>query len=410
MTNLVLLIEDNQTNMQLVSAYLSEEQDIQLITASNGAEGLHLAFTYLPDIVLMDISLPLISGLEATKLLRENPKTRDLPIIAVTAHAMSGDRERCLEAGCTDYETKPIDARRLLKKMRTLLNARPQAYIEYMHAQRADTSALGAGGEALQEQVKRHEETISDQQGQLRRQSTELRTVHETLARERNDHYENLLSLDANHNAEVDGLKQRVLALTGEVDGLRAREAELLAELQTSKRREAALSAEIATLSAAAAQASAHRPDPAAAAALAAAQQELTELRAKLADQQSKAQTAARAAKAKRISELEAELTYKTEEVTRLSRQLHDTRDAIPSDARMLQRELVGCKDRLQRTQRALSLLQSELRRSIDASYQNLLYDFDLGAAEEPDGGDPEPQGRGNARRPPTPAGSGARR
>jgi CheY-like chemotaxis protein len=93
-----------------------------VVIAVDGVEGVSKTATEKPDIVLMDMSLPVIDGWEATQQLKANPETQNIPVIALTAHAMAGDRERALSAGCDEYDTKPIDLSRLLGKIETLLN------------------------------------------------------------------------------------------------------------------------------------------------------------------------------------------------------------------------------------------------------------------------------------------------
>ena len=116
----ILLVEDNEMNRDMLSRRL-ERKGYQVELAVDGRQGVDKAKTLAYDLVLMDMSLPEIDGWEATRELRADPATKELPIIALTAHAMSGDREKALEAGCNDYDTKPIDLARLLGKIETLL-------------------------------------------------------------------------------------------------------------------------------------------------------------------------------------------------------------------------------------------------------------------------------------------------
>jgi CheY-like chemotaxis protein len=116
----ILLVEDNEMNRDMLSRRLERKgYDVEL--AVDGRQGVDKAKTLAYDLVLMDMSLPEIDGWEATRELRADPATKALPIIALTAHAMSGDREKALEAGCNDYDTKPIELNRLLGKMEALL-------------------------------------------------------------------------------------------------------------------------------------------------------------------------------------------------------------------------------------------------------------------------------------------------
>ena len=117
----ILLIEDNEMNRDMLSRRL-ERRGFEVAIALDGAEGLEKAASELPDLILLDMSLPVMDGWEAAKLLKQRPATAAIPIIALTAHAMSGDRERALEVGCDDYDVKPIEFERLLEKMRVLLN------------------------------------------------------------------------------------------------------------------------------------------------------------------------------------------------------------------------------------------------------------------------------------------------
>ena len=116
----ILLVEDNEMNRDMLSRRL-ERKGYEVDMAVDGRQGVDKAKTLAYDLVLMDMSLPEIDGWEATRELRSDPATKSLPIIALTAHAMSGDREKALEAGCDDYDTKPIELARLLGKMEALL-------------------------------------------------------------------------------------------------------------------------------------------------------------------------------------------------------------------------------------------------------------------------------------------------
>ena len=116
----LLLVEDNEMNRDMLSRRLLR-RGYEVILAVDGEEGIKIAQSESPDLILMDMSLPTIDGWEATRQLKAAPGTRTIPILALTAHAMSGDREKALEAGCDDYDTKPIEFSRLLDKIQGLL-------------------------------------------------------------------------------------------------------------------------------------------------------------------------------------------------------------------------------------------------------------------------------------------------
>jgi two-component system, cell cycle response regulator DivK len=116
----ILLVEDNEMNRDMLSRRLARK-GYEVALAVDGRQGVEMAKTLDYDLVLMDMSLPEVDGWDATRQLKSDPATEALPIIALTAHAMSGDREKALEAGCDDYDTKPIEMGRLLGKMETLL-------------------------------------------------------------------------------------------------------------------------------------------------------------------------------------------------------------------------------------------------------------------------------------------------
>jgi CheY-like chemotaxis protein len=116
----ILLVEDNEMNRDMLSRRLGRAGH-SVVTAVDGQEGLDKAASEAPDVVLMDMSLPGIDGWEATRRLRADTATASLPVIALTAHAMAGDREKAIAAGCGDYDTKPVDMPRLLGKIAALL-------------------------------------------------------------------------------------------------------------------------------------------------------------------------------------------------------------------------------------------------------------------------------------------------
>ncbi len=122
----ILLVEDNEMNRDMLSRRL-ERRGYELVIAVDGQQGVDLAKSSNPDLILMDMSLPVIDGWEATRQLKSAPEYKHIPIIALTAHAMSGDREKALEAGCDDYDTKPIELPRLLGKIEALLAGKPAA-------------------------------------------------------------------------------------------------------------------------------------------------------------------------------------------------------------------------------------------------------------------------------------------
>ena len=118
----ILLVEDNELNRDMLSRRLARKGH-EVLLAEDGAEGVAVAAARRPDVVLMDMSLPILDGWEATRRLKADPATRAIPVIALTAHAMSTDREKAAEAGCDDYDTKPVELERLLGKIERLLRA-----------------------------------------------------------------------------------------------------------------------------------------------------------------------------------------------------------------------------------------------------------------------------------------------
>jgi two-component system, cell cycle response regulator DivK len=116
----VLLVEDNEMNRDMLSRRL-QRRGFEVLIAADGAQGLALAAAEKPDIILMDMSLPVLDGWEATRRLKAAPDTASIPVIGLTAHAMATDRDKCLEAGCDEYDTKPVELPRLLDKIERLL-------------------------------------------------------------------------------------------------------------------------------------------------------------------------------------------------------------------------------------------------------------------------------------------------
>jgi CheY-like chemotaxis protein len=116
----ILLVEDNEMNRDMLARRLTYK-GYEVLIAVDGQAGVDVGRTHAPDLILMDMSLPVLSGWDATRALKDTPGTGSIPIIALTAHAMSGDREKAMAAGCDDYDTKPVDLPRLLQKIEVLL-------------------------------------------------------------------------------------------------------------------------------------------------------------------------------------------------------------------------------------------------------------------------------------------------
>jgi CheY-like chemotaxis protein len=116
----ILMIEDNEQNRDALSRRL-QRHGYDVITAIDGRQGITMAQAEIPDLILMDLNLPDVDGWEATRILKEAPETRAIPIMAMTAHAIAGDEERALQAGCDDYHAKPVEFQRLLTQIEALL-------------------------------------------------------------------------------------------------------------------------------------------------------------------------------------------------------------------------------------------------------------------------------------------------
>jgi len=118
----ILLVEDNEMNRDMLSRRL-RKRGFEVLIAVDGREGVELAASSSPDLILMDMSLPVMDGWEATRRIKTDEATRKIPVIALTAHAMEGDRDKALQAGCDDYDTKPVDLKRLLEKIGAFLSS-----------------------------------------------------------------------------------------------------------------------------------------------------------------------------------------------------------------------------------------------------------------------------------------------
>jgi CheY-like chemotaxis protein len=119
----ILLVEDNEMNRDMLSRRLTR-RGYNVVMAVDGGEGVSMAQAESPDLILMDMSLPVLNGWEATRQLKAAEQTQKIPVIALTAHAMESDREQALEAGCDDFDTKPIELARLLEKIEALLGSK----------------------------------------------------------------------------------------------------------------------------------------------------------------------------------------------------------------------------------------------------------------------------------------------
>ena len=123
----LLYVEDNDDNIYMLKMRLELLDDFEVLTAENGEKGCEVAAAESPDIILMDLEMPVVDGWEATRRLKSNPKTRDIPVIAFSAHALAGERHKALAAGCDEFETKPIEFDRLVATLRRILAVRKDA-------------------------------------------------------------------------------------------------------------------------------------------------------------------------------------------------------------------------------------------------------------------------------------------
>ena len=117
----ILLVEDNEMNRDMLSRRLVRK-GFEVIIAVDGQEGVNMAHSESPSLILMDMSLPVMDGWEAVRTLKDNPETQSIPVLGLSAHAMTPDRDKAIKAGCDDYDTKPVDIKRLLGKIQALLD------------------------------------------------------------------------------------------------------------------------------------------------------------------------------------------------------------------------------------------------------------------------------------------------
>ncbi|MEL6344763.1 MAG: response regulator [Myxococcota bacterium] len=444
----ILVVEDNETNMELITTILDEEGH-EYILARDGAAGLSMATEYLPDLVLMDVSLPLLNGLDATSALKREGRTRDIPVIALTAHAMRGDRERCLQAGCDDYETKPLDGPRLMKKISEHIAARPPEFVRLVEQSRNKQGDLKTGGTQLREAEARAE-AAENRQAELERQvievanrlveaerktatlQTSLDQQKAALAAERDraetDFEERLAFLKKRVMQSLNTSRERATTLQAQLDEAQAENSAARAAQQ--KAQESLLQVEAdrmhlvsrleeleARLAGAVSEAQlqaltdAHRQAVASleeehAQLLDAQKAEHTEqieaLKAEHAQQlaaaesnRTKAMASAQAEKkrqrklAARSRRLAAEKRIQEAEATveALRAELAAARLSqaqIPADTRLLQAELTRKTHQLAQTRSALARLQEAIRGAVDASFRESLYEPPLHAAPAP--------------------------
>ena len=121
----ILYIEDNDDNVYMLKLRFEMLDSFEVLVAENGETGCALALSEQPDIIIMDLDMPVVDGWEATRRLKSNPATKSIPVIALSAHAMSGSREKALAAGCDEFDTKPVDFEQFIKKVKLLANRRP---------------------------------------------------------------------------------------------------------------------------------------------------------------------------------------------------------------------------------------------------------------------------------------------
>ncbi|MFL4969274.1 MAG: response regulator [Xanthobacteraceae bacterium] len=120
----ILYVEDNEDNVYMLKMRLELTDEFEVLVAEDGEKGCKVAAAEQPDLILMDLEMPVVDGWEATRRLKGNPQTRDMPVIGLSAHALAGEREKALAAGCEDFDTKPVEFDQLLAKIRKLVSVR----------------------------------------------------------------------------------------------------------------------------------------------------------------------------------------------------------------------------------------------------------------------------------------------
>jgi len=120
----ILYVEDNEDNAYMLKTRLELTDEFEVLVAEDGEQGCEIAAAKRPDLILMDLEMPVVDGWEATRRLKSNPETRDIPVIGLSAHALAGEREKALAAGCEEFDTKPVEFDRLLGKIRKLVSGR----------------------------------------------------------------------------------------------------------------------------------------------------------------------------------------------------------------------------------------------------------------------------------------------
>jgi two-component system cell cycle response regulator DivK len=243
MAHHVLVIEDNAMNADVLRENLLDA-GYTLALAVNGAAGVAMANDLLPDIILMDVNLPILDGLSATRLIKKNSTTQGIPIVALTAKAMAGDRETCLQAGCDDYVSKPIDMGVLLAKMQHHLDKRPRSFVEMLVRKRSvPDNVVPLPGrvevdvEALQAQLDRTEaelqiaerrlweldETLSQRDRELALARAELARLQPAVPlQEPSEHTQKLARQLALAEEHISVLQQQLEAAPGEMRALQA--------------------------------------------------------------------------------------------------------------------------------------------------------------------------------------------
>jgi len=120
----ILYVEDNEDNAYMLKMRLELTDEVEVLIAEDGEKGCEIAAAKRPDLILMDLEMPVVDGWEATRRLKSKPETRDIPVIGLSAHALAGEREKALAAGCEEFDTKPVEFDRLLGKIRKLVSGR----------------------------------------------------------------------------------------------------------------------------------------------------------------------------------------------------------------------------------------------------------------------------------------------